>query len=113
MNIQSVDRNGIPILKARNSRSLTDLHTTNHGVMLIPGKPGECQICARRRPLTKHHLRPKALGGGKGANIALLCVPCHTMAHMLFELHELAELATIDLLRSALRSSGCLPPTYN
>ena len=113
MNVQCVDRNGIRILKARNSRRLNDSDTTIHGVMLIPGKPGECHICARHRPLTKHHLRPKALGGGKGANIALLCVPCHTTAHMLFELHELAELATIDLLRSALRGSGCLPPTYN
>ncbi len=62
-----------------------------------------CELCARTQlPLTRHHLIPLARHNktrtqrhfsraAMKTDIALLCRPCHSQVHRLFDNHELAS----------------------
>ena len=69
-----------------------------------------CELCGRERPLTFHHLIPKAMHGKKRflrrhtkqemkSRGLMICRLCHDGIHALFEERELAEqYATKDAL---------------
>lgn len=62
-----------------------------------------CELCARTQlPLTRHHIIPLARHNKAWtqrrfsrdvmkADIAMLCRPCHSQIHRLFDNHELAS----------------------
>ena len=62
-----------------------------------------CELCARTKlPLTRHHLIPLARHNkartqrrfsraAMKTDIAMLCRPCHSQIHRLFDNHELAS----------------------
>ncbi|WLP94360.1 HNH endonuclease [Psychrobacter sp. M13] len=62
-----------------------------------------CELCARTElPLTRHHLIPLARHNktrtqrhfsrvAMKTDIAMLCRPCHSQVHRLFDNHELAS----------------------
>ena len=110
MNTSLVDRNGLPILSHRSKKqrkaALAKTYAPN-SLTLNAGQMGICEVCNATRPLTRHHLVPKALGGTNGVNIAMLCTACHVEAHTRFNHYQLAKLGTVDSLRAALLNGDC------
>ena len=67
----------------------------------LPPQPDACELCARRAPLTRHHLIPKALHDkpyvqkrfARSERITAtlwVCRACHNQIHRLFSEKELA-----------------------
>lgn len=67
----------------------------------LPAHPEACELCARRLPLTRHHLIPKALHDKpyvqkRFARVERItatlwvCRACHNQIHLLFSEKELA-----------------------
>lgn len=69
----------------------------------IDDKQGVCELCQRDEvKLTRHHLIPRARHNKKRTqrhfsqremqtDIAMLCRPCHSQIHSIFDNHELAS----------------------
>ena len=72
--------------------------------MQVAPDTATCELCRRqvpRRLITQHHVKPKA-EGGKHADKAPLCKPCHKQVHATFSNKELAKrYADVESLRGA------------
>ena len=72
--------------------------------MYPPNESTTCELCRRVVPkslITRHHVTPKS-EGGRHADKAALCKPCHKQVHATFSNKELARLyADLDALRTA------------
>ncbi len=98
------DKNGIPVLAWRNGRRTQGKPTEVTpptfaiGTTLNTGAVGVCELCGQKRPLTKHHLVPKSMGGMKTVN---LCAPCHLAVHETFGLQPFMS---VEELSEALKT---------
>ncbi len=86
---------------AKANRKANDVDTINY--TQDEQQAGQCELCGREElKLTRHHLIPRSRHNKartqrafsredmKG-EIAMLCRPCHSQIHRLFDNHELAN----------------------
>ena len=96
----------------------------------LPAQPEACELCARRLPLTRHHLIPKALHDkayvqkrfDRHQRITAtlwVCRACHNQIHRLFSEKELAltynnrdRLLADDRLRTFVEWLASKPPGF-
>lgn len=78
--------------------------------LTIQGVWGICAVCYSLAILTRHHVSPRSVSKGGRAFIALLCQPCHTVAHQIETNENLAlKHQTLADMAAQIRTARKLP----